>query len=121
MADDDDRGSTRRSLPSGLAGAALLGAGGVGGAVPDTSAATVLGTFEVGLDGWRAAGGERLSRGGHRDWPPAVTHGKVVPCVDPDGSAAPTVRRSPDGADLESAPFVVAVALPTPLFTRAAD
>jgi hypothetical protein len=112
MADDDDRGSTRRSLLSGLAGAALLGAGGVGGAVPDTSAATELGTFEDGLDGWRAAGGERLSRVGRRDWPPAVTHGEVALCVDPDGATAPAVRRSLDGVDLESAPFVVADATP---------
>ena len=112
MVHDDGGGSTRRSLLSGLAGAALLGAGGVGGAVPDTSAATALGTFEDGLDGWRAAGGERLSRVGRRDWPPAVTHGEVALCVDPDGSAAPAVRRPLDGVDLESAPFVVADATP---------
>ena len=96
----------------GLAGATLLGAGSVGDAVPDTSAATALGTYEDGLDGWRAAGGERLPRVGCRDWPAAVTHGKVALCVDPDGSAAPAVRRSLDGVDLESAPFLVADATP---------
>jgi hypothetical protein len=121
MADNDDGGSTRRSLLSGLAGTALMGAGGVGGAVPDSSTATALGTFEDGLDGWRAAGGERLSRVGRRDWPPAVTHGEVALCVDPDGSAAPAVRRSLDGVDLDSAPFVVAVAVPTPPFQWASD
>lgn len=115
----DDDGSTRtsrRSLLSSLAGAAVLsGAGGMGtaaGAVPDADEAVALGTFEDGLDGWTAADGEVLSRVGRRDWPPAVTLGERALHVDADGVPEPAVRRPLDGVSLTAAPYLVADATP---------
>lgn len=108
--------TTRRSLLSGIAGAALLGGGtgvaGAGGAIPDATDATALGTFEDGFDGWSGTGEAVLDRVGRRDWPPAVTLGEVALHVDPGGGSEPAVRRSLDGVDLAATPYLLADATP---------
>jgi hypothetical protein len=109
---DGDGERSRRSLLSGLAGAALLGTGGLGGAAAVPDADAVLGTFEDGLDGWTAAAGETLSRVGRRNWPPAVTGRSVALHVDAAGTARPAVRRPLGGVDLAAAPYLLAEATP---------
>jgi len=107
---------TRRSLLSGLAGAAILsggaGLGTASGVIPDATDATALGTFENGLDEWAASGGETLSRVDRRDWPPAVTLGGLALHVDAAGATRPAVHRPLGGVDLAAAPYVIADATP---------